>query len=81
MIYIIVQAFFQVFTIVIIIDALVSFVLSPYQPIRRFLDRLVSPFLDPIRRVVPPLMGMDFSPVILLVLLQLLEYLILRIIA
>jgi YggT family protein len=36
-------------------------------------DRLVRPLLDPIRRVVPPLGMFDFSPLILIVLVQVLS--------
>jgi YggT family protein len=79
MIYLIIQTIFQILTFAIIIDALLSFVLSPYQPVRAFLDRLINPMLAPIRRIVPPIMNMDFSPVILLLLLQLVEYLLLKI--
>jgi YggT family protein len=79
MIYLIIQTIFQILTFAIIIDALLSFVLSPYQPVRAFLDRLINAMLAPIRRIVPPIMNMDFSPVILLLLLQLVEYLLLKI--
>jgi YggT family protein len=76
-----IQALFQLLTIIIIVDAVVSFILSPYQPFRQFLDKLVNPMLEPIRRIVPPIMNMDFSPIILLLILQGIEYLILKIIA
>ena len=78
---IIIQALFQILTIIIIIDVVLSFVMSPYQPIRHFFDQLVNPMLEPIRRIVPPMMNMDFSPVILLLLLQLIEYILLKLIA
>jgi len=78
---ILIQALFQLLTIIIIVDAVVSFVLSPYQPFRQFLDKLVNPMLEPIRRIVPPIMNMDFSPIILLLVLQGIEYLLLKIIA
>jgi YggT family protein len=76
-----IQAIFQLLTLIIIVDAIISFFLTPYHPFRQFLDRLVNPLLSPIRRVVPPLMNMDFSPIILLLLLQFVEYLLLRLIA
>jgi YGGT family. len=79
MIQTIIQALFQILSFIIIIDALLSFVLSPYHPVRTAFDRIVNPLLEPIRRIVPPIMGMDFSPVVLLLLLQLVEYLLLRI--
>ena len=61
----------QVITYVVIADVLLSYFLDPYHPVRATLDRLVAPLLDPIRRVVP-LVGMfDISPIILIILVQL----------
>lgn len=71
---------FNIFTFIIIADAVVSFVLPPYNPIRSFLDRIVNPLLDPIRRLIPPIAGFDFSPIILLLALQLFEYLLVQLI-
>jgi YggT family protein len=42
------------------------------------IDRLVAPLLAPIRRVVPPVGMVDFSPVILIILLQLVDILLSR---
>uniref|UniRef100_A0A7C2VHG3 YggT family protein n=1 Tax=Hydrogenobacter sp. TaxID=2152829 RepID=A0A7C2VHG3_9AQUI len=39
------------------------------------LDRIISPLLDPIRKVVPPVSGLDFSPLILLFILYLIKHL------
>ncbi len=38
------------------------------------LDRLVSPLLDPVRKVIPPQAGIDFSPMIVLLLLYLIKH-------
>ena len=38
-----------------------------------FLDRIVSPLLEPIRSVIKPINGLDLSPAILLILLYLLK--------
>ena len=54
----------------IILDALLSYFVSPYQPVRRFLNQIVGPLLNPIRRVVPPLGMFDLSPLILILLIQ-----------
>lgn len=35
----------------------------------RMLDRVVSPFLKPFRRFIPPIGGMDITPLILIVLI------------
>jgi YggT family protein len=61
----------QVFVWVVIASALLSFILPPYHPVREALDRIVDPFLNPIRRVVPLAGTMDFSPLILILLVQL----------
>ncbi len=58
-------------TAILILDALVSFVLQPWHPVRRFLDRLADPFVQPFRRVLPPVGGLDFSILAALVVIQL----------
>ncbi len=61
--------------VLVIVDSVVSFFLSPYHPIRSALDRILDPLLRPIRRVVP-LVGMfDISPLILIILVEILSYL------
>lgn len=59
---------------------IISYFMSPFHPFRMWVNRIVEPMLTPIRRVVP-LVGMfDFSPVILLLLVQLLGYILKRIV-
>jgi len=60
-------------TLAVLADILVSFILSPYHPIRRSLDALVGPLLAPIRRIVPFVGGLDFSPMVLIILIQIVE--------
>ncbi len=55
--------------IVVLADVIVTWILDPFHPIRKFLDSIVQPMLDPIRRIIPPSSGIDFSPFILLLLL------------
>jgi YggT family protein len=59
-------------TLVVFVDVVLSFVLNPLHPLRRALDSFVDPMLAPIRRVIPPVGGLDFSPAILLIVLQIL---------
>ena len=58
-------------TLIILADVLVSYFLDVYNPIRRFLDSMVQPFLAPIRRILPPMGGLDFSPLVLFFLVEL----------
>jgi YggT family protein len=39
--------------------------ISPYHPIAQIVYRLTEPLLGPIRRLLPPAAGLDFSPMIL----------------
>ena len=56
---------------VVIIGAVISWV-NPRSPMAPVLDMLTRPFLDPIRRVVPLVANVDLSPMILLVVVQIL---------
>ncbi len=44
---------------------------DPYNPVYSFVSRLTEPLSTPVRRRVPPFHGIDFSPLIVIVLLQL----------
>ena len=69
----IIRAVAWVITVAVIADIVVSYFLTPYHPIRAFLDRFVQPLLRPIQRILPNLGGLDFSPFVLLIILQLVE--------
>ena len=62
----------RTYTIIVLAQVVVSYFLPPYNPVRRALDRLVEPVLIPIRRVMPHTGMIDFSPLVLVVGLQLL---------
>lgn len=62
----------------LIMGLLIQFeVLNRRQPlvyqIYNGVSQLLDPLLDPIRRVLPPTGGLDFSPLVLLIALQLLQ--------
>ncbi len=61
----------NVLTVLVILLVLFSYFLSPDHPLREVVDRIIDPMLAPIRRYVAPVGGLDFSPVILVLLLQL----------
>jgi YggT family protein len=56
---------------VVIVQVVLSWV-NPYSPVTPILEPMTRPFLRPIRRLVPPLANVDLSPLVLLVLLQVL---------
>ena len=55
----------------LILQAVLSWV-APYSPIAQPLSQLTRPFLDPIRRIVPPIAAIDLSPLVAILLAQLL---------
>jgi len=57
-----IQLLSQLLTILVIASAVLSFFMSPFHPVRNALDRIVDPLLAPIRKVVPPVQNIDFSP-------------------
>ena len=61
----------QILVILVIVSVILSYFMDPYHPVRRGVDNIVQPLLDPIRRVVPLVGMLDFSPLILILLLQL----------
>jgi len=67
----IIVAFGRVYEWVVIISVLLSWVIrDPYHPVRQGVDNLVRPLLDPIRRIMPPTGMIDFSPIVLIILIQ-----------
>ncbi len=66
----------QIYIIIIIVRALISWVNpDPYNPIVRFLYRVTEPVLRPIRYRLPTAaMGLDLSPVVVILILTLLQW-------
>lgn len=60
----------QLITLLVIVQVVLSYFMSPYHPLRQSLDRLLEPLLAPIRRILPQTGPLDFSPLVLVVLVQ-----------
>ena len=60
----------RAFTLIILADVLVGYFLDMFHPIRQFLDSIVQPFLVPIRKSLPSAGGLDFSPLVLFILVE-----------
>ena len=69
----------DIITLLVIINAVLSYFMSPYHPVRQSLNRIVEPLLTPIRRYVPPMGMFDFSPLVLIILVQIIDMLLTRI--
>lgn len=70
---------FKVLIFGLFIYTLLTYFLSDSNPVRRFLARIFEPMLRPIQRILPPLGGFDLSPVVLMLIFWLLNYLIITI--
>jgi YggT family protein len=68
-------------TIIVFADIIIGYFLNPFHPLRRTLDGIVEPMLAPIRRVLPPIGMFDFSPLVLIILIEVIESLLIRLIA
>ncbi|UAA39783.1 YggT family protein [Paraneptunicella aestuarii] len=60
---------------VLILRAILSWVSQGYNPIELVMQQLTEPFLAPIRRVIPPLGGLDLSILFAIIALQFLQLL------
>jgi YggT family protein len=63
----------QLLVLLVVVSVILSYFMDPYHPIRRSIDSVVEPMLAPIRRVVPLIGVLDLSPLILIILIQLLS--------
>ena len=68
-------------SIILIADIIVHYVLDPFHPVREALDAMVNPFLNPIRRILPPTGMIDLSPIILYFLIRLVGGLLINVIS
>ena len=65
------QLFIQLYSFVILARVLMSWVnVDPYSPLARTIHDLTEPVLAPVRNLMPAAGGLDFSPIIVLILLQ-----------
>lgn len=80
--YSIITKLFQIYMLLIVIWCIMSWIPrgnSTVDSIRDALGSLVEPWLNLFRRFIPPFGGIDFSPIVALFALELIERLILSI--
>jgi YggT family protein len=66
---------FQVLYVLVLIRVILSWIpgLGFGHPVVRAVHALTAPILDPIRRLMPPLGGLDLSPIVAFLLLRLVQ--------
>ena len=73
-----IRALSQLLVLLVIVSVILSYFMDPYHPIRRGIDSVIEPLLAPIRRIVPLIGMLDFSPLILIILIQVVSNLLIR---
>jgi len=77
----IIQMVSNVFILLIVFSVFLPYFLSPANRFREIVDRIVDPFLSFLRHYIPPISRIDFSPVVLVILVQLVTYLLVALLA
>jgi len=77
-VYTVIHWIIQLFIILIIVQTLLSYFVDRFNRARQVIDNLVNPILNPIRRLIPPTGVLDFSPMVLIILLWLLDAILAR---
>ena len=67
----VIRTVIYIFIAALILQAVLSWV-NPYSPLSAPAQQLTRPILDPIRRIIPLISGIDLSPLVAILLLQLL---------
>jgi YggT family protein len=70
----------NILVLLIFVWVILSWILPPYHPVREALDRIIEPLLAPIRRVVPLAGTIDFSPMILMILIEIISRVLINIV-
>jgi YggT family protein len=68
--------FFNIFFYAILIQAISSWFQQGYSPMTELLNKITAPIMRPLHRVIPPIGGIDVSPVAAMILLQFLNILV-----
>lgn len=67
---------FDIINLLVLVRILMSWLpmagirIDPYNPIVQFLIRTTDPILEPFRRLIPPVSGIDFSPIVAILVLN-----------
>lgn len=69
----------KIISLLVIVYVVLSYFMSPFHPVRQTVNRIIEPMLNPIRRILPSMQGIDFSPFVLILVMQLLEIVLINI--
>lgn len=74
----VVNGLFEIYFVLILLRCLLSFIptVDWYKQPFTFVKEVTDLWLDLFRRIIPPLNGLDFSPIVAIIALQVLEFII-----
>lgn len=75
----IIQVIRQIIYLLVLLKVVLSYFMDPFHPFRQSVDRLIDPVLKPIQQVVPNFGRFDFSPLILIIIVEVLASILLSI--
>lgn len=67
--------------ILVLVQVLLSYFMAPYHPLRQTIDNILEPIYAPIRKYLPQTGMLDFSPIVLIIVVQLLSWLLIRLLS
>ncbi|MGQ9627902.1 MAG: YggT family protein [Anaerolineae bacterium] len=81
MIIYLIELVFNFLSLAVLARVLISWLrLDPYHPISIFVYQITEPFLSPLRKIIPPVGPLDITPIIALIIFQILERVLLSIV-
>jgi YggT family protein len=61
-------------SLLLIAYVVLSYFMDPFHPVRATINRIVEPVLNPIRRILPQTGMVDFSPLVAIIAIQVIEF-------
>ncbi len=77
-----IDTLFKIMNVLLIIRVILSWI--PHDPFNRLIsivNQLTDPILSPIKRLLPPLGGIDFSPILAFFLLEIIKTMLIQLLA
>lgn len=70
----------RIYEVILLVRIFMSWIRpDPYHPVVQWVHRLTDPVLEPVRRLLPIRgMGIDFSPIVVFILIEILQRVILQ---
>jgi len=65
-------------SLLLIAYVVLSYFMDPFHPIRATVNRIVDPLLNPIQRILPQTGMIDFSPLVAIIIIQVIEFILTR---